>query len=305
LAGLGPYLGFAGLVLRSRLLGQRRPLLAGYKLTTRCNLRCAHCPFWRKPQAGQDYAGVCATLDRLRDAGVRIVILEGGEPLLWSDNQRTLADLVAYAKRFAWSVGVVTNGTLPLPVEPDVVWVSVDGLEETTKSIRGPIFATQMRRLAESRHARLFANITVSTMNVDEIPQLVETLAPRVRGITIQFFYPYEGEKDLFVPWGKRSALVDRLIAMKRQGYPLLDSVEGLAALRQPGWRCHAWLVASANPDGSTAQGCYLKGRAPIACDQCGFAAHAEMSLAYDLHPGAIMAGMRIFGLLPALRRTA
>ncbi len=305
MAGLSPYFGFAALELRSRLFGARRPLLAGYKLTTQCNLRCAHCPFWRDPQPGQDFAGVCATLDRLKAAGVRLVIFEGGEPLLWRDGSHTLAEAVAYAKRFAWSVGVVTNGTLPLPREPDVVWVSIDGLEETTRRIRGPIFATQMRHLAAGPRDRLLANITISTMNVDEIPELVAALAPHVRGITVQFFYPYEGEPDLFVPWEKRAALLDHLIAMKRQGYPLLDSVQALRGLKRPGWRCHPWLVASANPDGSVVQGCYLKGRAPIACDQCGFAAHLEMSLAYDLQPGAIWAGMRIFRLLPAFRKRA
>jgi len=301
LISLRPYFGFLDLQLRSRLLGQRRPLLAGYKLTYRCNLSCIHCPFWQRQNVELDFAGASSILRRLHQAGVRLVILEGGEPLIWGDQEHSLGDLIQYAKGLFWSVGVSTNGTLPLPAEPDVLWVSIDGLRETTERIRGPIFDKQLANIAASSHPRLFANMTISQVNVDEIPRLVEFLADKVKGITIQFYYPYEGEMDLFVPYDKRAQLLERLMDMKREGYPLLDSIQALRLLQKPGWRCHPWLIASAEPDGTLTQGCYLKGRAPIACDLCGFAAHLEMSLAYDLHPGAILTGLRTFGLFPGL----
>jgi hypothetical protein len=41
--------------------------------------------------------------------------------------------------------------------------------------------------------------------------------------------------------------------------------------------------------------GCYLKGRAERDCRRCGFAAHAELSLAYDLSIGALQTGARVF----------
>ena len=296
-----PVAGFLALQLRSRLLHQRRPLLAGYKLTTRCNLACVHCPFWqrRSPELGFD--GALAVLRRLHDSGARLLILEGGEPLLWRDGSLDLDDLVRAARRLFWTVGVVTNGTLPLPQSADVVWVSVDGFEDMTRQIRGDVFATQMRNLEAGGGRRLYANITVNAWNVDEIPALVQHLTGRVRGITLQFHYPYNGEDELSLPWDRRARLLDALISLKRRGYPLLDSVACLRALKAPGWRCHSWLVTSAEPDGAITQGCYLMGRGPIACDRCGFAAHLEMSLAYDFHPGAMAAGMRVFGLLPGL----
>ena len=293
------YLGFLGLQFRSRCLRQRRPLLAGYKLTYRCNLQCAHCPFWRRQNSELDYEGARSVLRSLHQAGARILIFEGGEPLLWRDEQHGLGDLVKYARTLFWSVGITTNGTLPLPPDPDVIWVSVDGLAETTEGIRGPIFEKQMANIAASSHPRLFANVTISRLNVEEIPTLVEFLADKLRGITIQFYYPFDGDIQFFVPWDERARLLDRLIAMKKDGYPLLDSTAALALLRRPGWTCHPWLVASAEPDGTICQGCYLQGRAAVACELCGFAAHLEMSLAYDLHPQAIRAGLRIFGLLP------
>ena len=292
-----PFLGFPLREAEARLLGRRRPLLAGYKITHRCNLRCVHCPYWKLGGTDPTLPEALAVVDRLHQAGARILILEGGEPLLWRDGEHGLGAVVRHAQRSYWSVGVVTNGTLPLPADPDVVWVSVDGLEETTKAIRGPIFHRQMANIEASEHPRVYANITISTVNVDEIPDLVVELAKRVQGITIQFYYPYEDDLELFVPWNQRAALLERMVAMKVQGYPLLDSVAALRALQRPGWRCHPWLVASAEPDGTIRQGCYLAGRGPIACERCGFAAHVEMSMAYDLKPGAVASGLRVFGL--------
>ncbi|NPV09494.1 MAG: DUF3463 domain-containing protein [Anaerolineae bacterium] len=296
---LAPFVGFPLRLLEARVLGRRRPLLSGYKITQRCNLHCVHCPFWRRPGPEPNAQEARIVLDRLHAAGVRLLIFEGGEPLLWRDGDAGLGDLVRYAKERFWSVGVISNGTLPLPDDPDVVWVSVDGLEETTARIRGPIYQRQMENIERSRHPRLYANVTISTLNVAEVPALVEELASRVRGITIQFYYPYEDDLSLFVPFDQRRELLERLIEMKRKGYPLLDSEDALRALQAPGWRCHPWLVSNANPDGSIQQGCYLKGRGPVACERCGFAAHVEMSLAFDLNPGALRAGLTIFGLGP------
>lgn len=245
------------------------------------------------------FDSVCHVLHQLHDSGVRLLILEGGEPLLWRDGERDTRDVVTYAKELFWSVGLISNGTVPLPMEPDVLWVSIDGLANTTERIRGPIFTRQMQNIADSKHPRLFANITISTVNAAEILDLVRFLADKVAGITIQFYYPYESDTTLFVPYAQRSEILAELIKMKREGYPLLDSYFAMEELRSPGWRCHPWLIASANPDGTITQGCYLKGRTEISCELCGFAAHTEMSLAYDLNLGALLAGLKIFGLAP------
>ncbi len=61
-------------------------------------------------------------------------------------------------------------------------------------------------------------------------------------------------------------------------------------------WKCRDFLVASVEPSGQTNNGCYLKNRVDnISCAACGFAAHCEISLTYDLKPGAIKAARDIF----------
>jgi hypothetical protein len=58
-------------------------------------------------------------------------------------------------------------------------------------------------------------------------------------------------------------------------------------------------MIASVDPGGQVTQGCYVKGRGKVACERCGFSAHAEMSLACDGVPGSILAGHRIFHRRP------
>lgn len=291
--------------LRHRLTGERRPLLAGLKLTHRCNLRCRTCPFWRRPRPDLSFDAVRAALDELYEAGCRLLILEGGEPFLWRDRHRSLEDVVGAARERGFArIGVTTNGTLPLESRADILWVSLDGLKETHEANRGPIWDRVMANIAASRHPRLFAQLTITRANWAEIPDLVRELEGRVRGITFQFFYPYAESEDLWVPWPERRQVLAWLAALKRQGYPVTDSYRALRDLADNRWTCHDWLIADAEPDPADPSkpvvryGCYLKGRAEADCARCGFAAHAELSLAYDLHPGALWTGQQVFSLL-------
>lgn len=281
----------------SALFGRRRPILGGVKLTHDCNLACIHCPFKKRKGASLSYEGALSALDTLYSWGVRIVIFEGGEPFLWRDGDYRLNDLVTRARRRFFSVGVTTNGTFPLVCDADVLWVSIDGLQPTHDRIRGECFQTVMRNIEASDHPRLYAHVTINALNWREIPKLVEFLGPKVKGITIQFHYPYEDEHDeLVLPPNERQSVLNTLIELKGRGAPLADSTACLKALRTNNWTCRPWMVASVDPDGKRTVGCYVKERGPIACEKCGFAAHAELSLAYAGVPGAILAGRKIFG---------
>jgi MoaA/NifB/PqqE/SkfB family radical SAM enzyme len=294
---------------RYRLTGEQRPLLAGLKLTHRCNLRCRTCPFWRRPRPHLPFDAVQTALDELHEAGCRILLLEGGEPFLWRDGERRLEDVIAAARGRGFArVGVTTNGTLPIETAADIVWVSFDGMKEAHEANRGPIWDRVLANVAASRHPRIFAQVTITRENWRDVPDLVRFLAGRVRGVTIQFFYPYAESDDLWLPWPERRQVLQQLAALKRAGYPVTDSHRVLGALQDNRWRCHDWLIADAEPDPDdpakavVRYGCYLSGRAEADCRLCGFAAHAELSLAYDLHPGALQTGQQVFGFIPPVR---
>jgi len=281
--------------IAARLLGRRNPLLASFKITYRCTLKCRTCPFWRMDPVTITYDGAIRVMDSLALHGVRLLIFEGGEPLLWRDGHYSLDDLVAYARTKFFRVGITTNGTLPIHSSADVVWVSIDGLKATHEKNRGPCFENILTHIQQSHHPKILANLTISRLNDGEIPELIKFLKPIVKGVTIQFYYPFPDSEDLWLPEDRRIAVLDQLIALKKQGYPILDSVATLEGLKKNTWRCHDWLIASAEPDGRVNIGCYLKDRAEISCEKCGFAAHTEISKAYDWDWESIMVGRKTF----------
>ncbi len=76
-----------------------------------------------------------------------------------------------------------------------------------------------------------------------EIPALIELLSHEVRGITIQFYYPYNQQDALFLDFDKREKLLEKIVQMKKNGYPILNSQAALQALKRNQWRCLDWLV--------------------------------------------------------------
>lgn len=280
------------------LLGQKNPVLGGMKLTHACNLTCKHCPFWKKKGESLSFEQVLSCMLTLYSWGVRILIIEGGEPFLWRDGTHDIRDVINEARKLFFSVGVTTNGTFPIEVDSDIVWVSIDGLKETHDRIRGDSFDSAIANIETSSHPRIYAHVTINALNWKEIPDLVKFLSSKVKGITIQFHYPYESDvadDKLLLPFDHRREVLDKLIALKKQDFHVADSYACLKALKDNRWKCHPWMIASVDPDGTMKRGCYVKDRGPISCEHCGFAAHTEISLAYSGVIGAMLAGRKIF----------
>lgn len=284
---------------RARFFNDKRPILAGMKLTHRCTLKCRQCPYWQRPVPDLPWERILDILPDIYRRGVRILILEGGEPMLWKDGGHGISDVVREAKRYFYCTGVTTNGTLPLDVASDIIWVSIDGLKETHDRLRGQSFDRIIDNIRKSSHPKIFANITINKLNQQEISHLIKYMAPIVKGITIQFFYPYPESEDLLLTWPERARVLDQLVELKQEGYPLTDSILALRTLRDNSWACEPWMIANVEPDGTFNHGCYLKNRTidENPCRFCGFAAHTEISLAYQLHWSAIMSGKEILGI--------
>ncbi|MBD3308404.1 DUF3463 domain-containing protein [candidate division KSB3 bacterium] len=286
---------FLSYYLQSRL-GRKKPILAGMKLTYACNLTCAHCPFWQKNGESLAFDQAVSCMKTLHKWGVRILIIEGGEPFLWRDGPHDLRDIVSEARKLFFSVGVTTNGTFPITTDADIVWVSIDGLKDTHDQIRGESFEQAMANIEASAHPKIYAHVTINTQNWQEIPALVRFLSTKVQGITIQFHYPYNGLEDpLFPSADQRKHVLDTLIDLKKQGLPVIDSYACLNALKANTWKCQSWMIANVDPDGQMTRGCYIKNRGTISCDHCGFAAHTEISLAYNGILEAMLVGKKVF----------
>jgi MoaA/NifB/PqqE/SkfB family radical SAM enzyme len=290
-----------GFFFQRKILRRDLPLLASFKLTYRCNLRCAPCPYHRRDdhhQAHIRWESATAALDALRRSGCRIVVFEGGEPLLWSDGNRTFQDLALYARDRFLCTAATTNGTLPLDVPVDVLWVSLDGAKETHDRLRSGSYDRVWSNLEQTSHRKLLVHFTMNRENWRELGRLLDALKqrPAVRGVTVQLFYPYgQGEETLALSPEERRAAVQEVLRLKDKGYPIINSRGALEKMIANGWTCHDRLLVNVDPDGSITRGCYVRSRGEVRCSDCGFTPVAELSGAFDWMPGSILAGWKAF----------
>jgi radical SAM protein with 4Fe4S-binding SPASM domain len=83
-----------------------RPLRAMLEISDRCNEACVHCYQVQGQKGELTTAELERVLDQLRELGVLLVTLSGGEATLRSD----FLPLVAYARRIGLLVRIFTNG---------------------------------------------------------------------------------------------------------------------------------------------------------------------------------------------------
>jgi MoaA/NifB/PqqE/SkfB family radical SAM enzyme len=285
---------------RRKIRGQRIPLLASFKLTYHCNLSCSACPFHGRAAENNSHItwdGAVDALDALKSLGTRIVVFEGGEPFLWRDGNHGLHDLVIYAKKSFLRVAVTTNGTFPLNVPADVVWVSIDGLNGTHDHLRSGSFERIWSNLKSADHPRVLVHFTMNRLNWSELEQLAEKLkhVPAVKGLSVQLFYPYDqDESSLALSPRERKSALENVIRLKKS-YPIINSERCLRAMIENNWHCHDDVLINVDPDGKLTQGCYVKSRGKVNCRECGFTPVAEASGALDLQPGSILAGWKAY----------
>jgi molybdenum cofactor biosynthesis enzyme MoaA len=247
-----------------------RPTWISFLLTERCNARCVHCDIWRNRGRETD----SPTLDQwkvalaeLRDwLGPVHVCLTGGEALL----RPFTIDLVRYGSELGLFVEVLTHGfwedqgkieQLAL-ARPWRVTLSLDGFGATHDRIRGRAgFFDKTARTIETlsgmrRECGLPFAIQLKTVimshNLNDACELARYATER--GLEI-FYQPIE--QNYNTPedpqWFRHSenwptdpeaatAVVERLIEMKRQGFAIANSTAQLAVMipyfREPdAWR--------------------------------------------------------------------
>jgi len=169
----------------------RRPQVAAptgpvviWNLIRRCNLTCKHC---YATSADKDFPGelsteeVHAVMDDLKEFGVPVLILSGGEPLMRPD----IFDISHRAKAMGFYVGLSSNGTLITEeniaaiaaVGYDYVGISLDGMRETHDRFRRRqgAFDESLRgvRLCRDAGIKVGLRFTLTADNAAELPDLL------------------------------------------------------------------------------------------------------------------------------------
>ncbi len=170
-------------------VSERVPVIV-WNICRHCNMICPHCyaSAGAGPSSGDlTPAEALGLLDQLAQAGVRVIIFSGGEPLLRDD----LFTLLTRAKEHGISSCLSTNGVF---IDADVaqklraagvayVGVSVDGLAEFNDAYRGLEggFERAVAGLAHAQAAgmRTGLRVTVTRRNRDQVPHLLKLCCDR------------------------------------------------------------------------------------------------------------------------------
>ncbi|MCW4000618.1 MAG: PTO1314 family radical SAM protein [Candidatus Bathyarchaeota archaeon] len=249
----------------SNMLGAKVPLFCGHKLTYNCNLRCKMCPFWKRPSPDPSLPQTKAVLKQIYNSGAVGVAFEGGEPLL----RRDLVDILAFSRSLPLHTSLITNGTLLksrideiAPYINGVVYVSLDGLEKTHDAIRG-IDGSFRKALGGINAAKekvpVTINMTVMAENVDEIESLVELAKKLGTKISIAVAHEYCNTNASSPANGRVPKIAHRLIEMKREGYPIVNSIGYLKVIaNEKNWQCKPWTMINIDPNGKVVLPCYV-----------------------------------------------
>jgi len=255
---------YRGLI--SNLFEVRVPLFCGHKLTYNCNLRCKMCPFWKRLSEDSSLEREKTILKQIYDSGTCGIAFEGGEPLLRKD----LVEILAFARSLPLHTSLITNGTLLeskveeiAPYINGVIYVSLDGLEETHDKIRGVsgCFKKAVRGItASTQRVPVTINTTIMAENLTEIEGIVKLAKELNSRISVAVAHEYCNAKASTPTTAEIAKISRELIEMKKKGYPLVNSINYFKVIaKEKNWKCKPWALINVGPEGNLVLPCYVR----------------------------------------------
>lgn len=283
---------------KAKFFGSKKPLQTVIFINDNCNLACKHCTVYKQKNFNiKTYDEIKEEFEYSYKQGSRFVDFEGGEPTLWKEDDKDLNSLIRLAKEIGfYSTTITTNAQLPFNgSEADSIWVSLDGIGKYHDEIRGKgAFERLEKNIATANHPALSVNMVVNALNYFSVEETIRYVKdnPHIKSISINFHTPYPGTEYLFLDWDKRAEVIDKVIRMKKEGFPIMNSVSGLKLMKHNDFKKECWVTNFILPDGTRLTEC--AGKTAGVCDQCGLSMAGEMKSVFSLKPDTIFAGLRL-----------
>lgn len=285
--------------IQIKILRRRKPLQTVLFINNECNLRCKHCC------VDKDTKKIVKSYEQIREEllysynlGSRFVDFEGGEPTLWCDGEKTINDLISLAKEIGFfSTTVTTNAQKPFGwLKADSVWVSLDGIGDFHDAVRGEgAFEKAIKNIEEYGllgRKGLSVNMVINCLNSDSVEDTIKFVCqnPYINSISLNFHMPYSGTEKLFIE--DKTEILDRVIEMKKNGYPIMNTLSGLKELKKPQKSDYCWITNFIMPDGARYEKC--QGATCGLCAVCGLGMASEMKNLYNVNLETILAGIKL-----------
>jgi Fe-coproporphyrin III synthase len=269
--------------LSTIIFKRKKPILGTIIVTDKCNLTCKHCAVNNISGVLYPYQQIKREMNILYQQGVRILFFCGGETFLWSDQDKTIRDLVVEAKQIGFFiVNVVTNGTFTLDLpEADLILLSLDGNRENHNLIRGETFDTILNNIRMASSSNICLYMAINTINRLDI-QAVSEIAKQennIRAVSFNFHTPYSGTEHLSLTKAQKEECLEKITELIKQKYPIFNLRSAFSAIasntfKTPCFQC----VVMENGKQTICGRCVEIDKL---CEQCGYFFAAEYSLLF------------------------
>lgn len=229
---------FGSNLIKNRLSRNRVPLMANLLLTYRCNLKCFYCyvdtanRYDKEIEIGKFYK----LIDILYNRGTRLIVLLGGEPLLYNG----IGDLIRYIKNKKIICEVITNGYLIKKHIGDLllcdsVCISLDGNEEEHDMNRGKgsyRIAVEAVELLKTKNIPVRIKAVLTRNNNNSLKFLSQFAKDKKLIFTVSTAAEYDNrdyeQKDKWLDLRKKKQFYNDLFFLKKQGIPVGYSFKAL-----------------------------------------------------------------------------
>ena len=86
---------------------------------------------------------------------------------------------------------------------------------------------------------RLGANIAINKINRDSVADTLRYVkdSPFISSIAVNFHTPYPGTEEVMLSHEEKCKVIDEVIALKKQHYPIQNSISGLKMMKVRGFK--------------------------------------------------------------------
>lgn len=229
---------FGSALMKARLRKNRVPLMANLLITNRCNLKCFYCYVESSNRQREDmrHEKIYELIDTLYNRGTRLIVLLGGEPLLYDG----IGNLIRYIKNKKLVCEIITNGCLvgkyidELSI-CDSVCVSLDGDEKEHDENRGKGSHRKAMEAIESLQKRdipVRIKAVITRNNKNCLEYLSRFVKDRGLMLTISTAATYDDrnyiQKNKWLDKDEKRRFFKTLFFLKKGGVPIGYSFKAL-----------------------------------------------------------------------------